>query len=124
MPRTRILITSLLVAWALHLLPSGLVYAAPPFARHGVINRVDAHGHEIVVNDMRYVLPSSVDVYLYNPHAPISDEEPKGKRLGNGAVLRDGMHIGFNVDGAGPQRIGRIFEAWVLRPNTLRRSTE
>lgn len=124
MPRTRILIIVLLVAWALSLLPAGLVQAAPPFARHGVIDRVDAHGHEIVVNDMRYVLPASVDVYLYDPQITTSDEEPKGRRLGNGVVLRNGMHIGFNIDGAGPRRIGRLVEAWVLRPHMLRGSTE
>ncbi len=121
-PVAAVLTLGLLVAL---LLASGVeAESTHPFQRVGKITRLNAHRHVIVVDDAPYRLPTSVRVYHYNRRAQRSDGEYKGRPLGNGKVLRRGMTIGFNVEGEGPGRPGRIVEAWILPPHSIRASTE
>lgn len=93
-----------------------------PFQRHGEIHEVNAHLQDIVINDMRYKLPHTMKVYLYDQEAQRSDGQYKGRDLGNAAVLRKGMYIGFNVTGEGGGSIGHVIEAWILPPGSLKAS--
>lgn len=93
-----------------------------PFARDGEIHELDAHVQYIVINDVRYILPHTMKVYLYDLEAQRSNGQYKGRDLGNAAVLRKGMHIGFNVIREGGGSIGHVVEAWILPPGTLKTS--
>jgi hypothetical protein len=124
MSRKFFTLTAFGLVLALFIIQPAVTQSVQPFARVGKIDRINAHRKIIVVNDVRYVLPTSARVYLYDRQAQSADGQYKGREFGNGAVLRTRMHIGFNVEGEGPRRTGRIVEVWILPPNSPKASTE
>lgn len=98
--------------------------AATPFQRVGMIESVYASQQTIVVNDVMYILPTSVRVYLFDEQTHRADESRKERRPTAQIPLRQGMRIGFNVEGEGPGRRGSIVEVWILPPGSFSRSTE
>jgi len=73
---------------------------AQAYQRTGVIGRIDAPSHTIVIEDAGYYLPDSVAVYF-----------PTGRR-GSAADLAAGMRVGFNVLGEGGGVIGQVTSVW------------
>ena len=107
------------------LLVAGYAGAAPaptPFARRGIINRIDLNDRTIVVSDALYILPATVRVYFDN--LPSSSNQRKERVAGTAVSLQQGMLIGFNVDDEGPGRKGRILEVWVLPSGSNAKSRE
>jgi hypothetical protein len=97
-----------------------------PFERHGVIHRLSAYQGFIVIDDVTYLLPPTARVYIFEgktkrPTAPGKEAE-KEPEYGTTALLREGMHIGYRVEGEGSGRRGRVVEAWILRPGSLPKS--
>jgi hypothetical protein len=99
-----------------------------PFERHGVIHRVNAHQGFIVIDDVSYLLLPMARVHIFEgkskrPPAPGKEAEQEPEP-GTAALLREGMHIGYRVEGEGSGRRGRVVEAWILRPGSLPKSHE
>ena len=111
---------SLICGVALFCLQAAHATQTTPFSRDGEIHELNAHLQNIVINDVRYILPHTVKVYLYDLEAQRSNGQYKGRDLGNGAVLRKGMHIGFNVIGEEGGKKGHIVEAWILPPGSIK----
>jgi hypothetical protein len=109
---------------AVLLLQSITALAAVPFQRVGVIDRVDAQHQTIVVGDVMYILPTSLRIYLFDAQADNTREPRKERQPTTQSPLRQGMRIGFNVDGAGPGRRGSIVEVWILPHDGFKPSAE
>jgi hypothetical protein len=101
-----------------------LALADQPFQRVGMIESVYASQQTIVINDVTYILPTSVRIYLFDEQTHKADGSRKEHRLTTQVPLRQGMRIGFNVEGAGPGKRGSIVEVWILPPGSASRSTE
>jgi hypothetical protein len=100
--------------------------AAPslPFARRGVIDRIDLQNRIIVVNDAVYVVPASMQVHLFYGQARRPQDQQPQPQVLTAVALRQGMHIGFNVEGEGAGQKGKMIEAWILMPGSLHQSRE
>jgi hypothetical protein len=99
-----------------------------PFERHGVIHRVSAPQGFFVIDDVFYSLLSTARVHIFagktkRPRAPGKEAEQEPEP-GTAALLREGMHIGYRLEGEGSGRRGRLVEAWILRPGSLPKSRE
>lgn len=81
----------------------------PAFDRTGIIEHLDAQKRIVVVDDVSYVLPASVRIHGVEAQ-PQENDSQKNTEL----PLRQGMRIGFEVEGGGPGRLGRLVEVWIL----------
>jgi hypothetical protein len=84
------------------------------FKRTGMVNSIDFDADMIVINDSRYGLPAAVRVYTYDPTLKDMKELRDERRLRDRRVLREGMHIGYSVEGEGGGKRGRLVEVWIL----------
>jgi hypothetical protein len=103
---------------------TGGVSAALPFERHGTIERINAHQGFIVINDVTYLLPASARVHFFAPKGQKPKDQVPPPDAGNAFVLREGMYIGYRIEGEGPGRQGRLVEAWILPPGTISKSRD
>jgi hypothetical protein len=108
MPQKLLTIASFALALGLLVLLQVGTSTEPPFDHTGMIDRLDAQKGIVVVDDISYVLSASVRVH--GLEAQQETESQKNTVL----LLRQGMRIGFEVEGEGPERPGRIVEVWVL----------
>jgi hypothetical protein len=110
------------------MLSGGVTSAALPFERYGTINHINAYEGVIVINDVTYIVLNTTRVYIFAAKAKRTQESSqdagKDAAYGNASMLRQGMHIGYRVEGEGPGHKGRIVEAWILPPGTIPRSRE
>ena len=119
---------SVTVFLGLLMLSGGVTSAALPFERHGTINHINAHEGVIVISDVTYIVLNTTRVYIFAGKAKRTQEPSKDAEqepaYGNASLLRQGMHIGYRVEGEGPGHKGRLVEAWILPPGTIPRSRE
>jgi len=109
MPQKIFTIASFTLALILLVLRQVGTSTEPPFGHTGMIDRLDAQKGIVVVDDVSYVLPASVRVHGFG-----AQQQEAGSQKNTVPPLRQGMRIGFEVEGAGPGRPGRIVEVWVL----------
>jgi hypothetical protein len=95
-----------------------------PFARQGVIDRIDLNNRLIVVNDAEYHLAAAMQVYYFDGRGAAKSGQRNQPVGGTVQTLRQGMRIGFNVDNEGPGHKGSIVAAWVLLPGSVKESRE
>ena len=117
-------IIGLALTLALFVLPQGVALSSPPFERTGRIDRLAVRQNKIVVNDETYILPASLDVYLYSKRQHRAKKDGKDRYVGNRRALRKGLHIGFNVEGEGTGQQRRIVKAWILPRGSVKESNE
>jgi hypothetical protein len=123
---------SLTAFLGLLVLSGSVTAAALPFERHGTINHINAHEGVIVINDVTYIVLNTTRVHVFAGKAKRTPEQTREQsketeqipEYGNTSLLREGMHIGYRVEGEGPGHKGRIVEAWILQPGTIPRSRE
>jgi hypothetical protein len=108
MPQKLLTIASFTLALGLLVLLQVGTSTEPPFGRTGTIDRFDAQKGMVVVDDVSYVLSASARV-----HGSEAQQET-GSQKNAVLPLRQGMRIGFEVEGERPGRPGRIVEVWIL----------
>ena len=109
MPQKILTIASFTLALGLLVLLQVGTSTEPAFDRTGIIDHLDAPKRIVVVDDVSYVLPASVRIHGVGAQQQESDSQ-KNTEL----PLRQGMRIGFEVEGEGPGGLGRIVEVWIL----------
>jgi hypothetical protein len=108
MPQKLLTIASLTLALGLLVLRQVGMSTEPPFGRTGMIDHLDAQKGIVVVDDISYVLSASVRVH------GLGAQQETDSQKDTVPPLRQGMRIGFEVEGEGPGRLGRIVEVWIL----------
>lgn len=85
----------------------------PLFSREGMIGHINQAEGSITIRDFRYHLSPHVRVYVYDRTIKDPQALRAETRLKDGRALREGMHIGYIVEGEGGER-GTLTEAWIL----------
>ena len=81
--------------------------APPPlFMRDGRISTVNLTEDMITVNDLLYYLSPAVRVYTYDRSIKDPQALRAETRLKDGRALREGMRIGYTVEGEGGENVG------------------
>lgn len=112
----------MLCAWALCGTPGAWAQTAPPFERSGTIDRLDVKADVIVISDGSYILPASTRVYTYDPKGADGKDaqEGRGNKPGKDRnALKEGMSIGYRVEGEAAGTRGTITEVWIVPAGTL-----
>ena len=89
------------------------------FGRDGKISSVDLTEGIITVNDLRYSLSPTVRVFTYDRSIKDPQALRAENRLRGARALREGMHIGYTVEGEGGGKRGELTEAWILPPGSI-----
>lgn len=89
------------------------------FQRVGVISTLDHTHGTITVNDTRYLLSPSLQVYGYDRTARDPQSLRAETRRKERHALRKDIRIGFTVSKEEGELPGEITEAWLLPPGKL-----
>jgi hypothetical protein len=109
MPQKLLTIASFTLVLKLLVLLQVGTATAPAFDHTGIIEHLDAQKRIVVVGDVSYVLPASVRI-----HGAAAPPQEGDFQKNTELPLRQGMRIGFEVEGGGPGRLGRLVEVWIL----------
>jgi hypothetical protein len=105
------------------LILAGTVYgwaqqAAPkPFTRIGTLHNISAE--TVLIEDALYAVSNHLQVYLYDPAIKDPQELRNNARGQSRSTLREGMKVGYTIEGEGGGKRGTLTEVWVIPAGSL-----
>jgi hypothetical protein len=93
--------------------------AAPrPFTRIGTLQSMP--GETVLIEDALYAVSNHLHVYMYDPTIKDPQELRNNARVQPRTTLRQGMKVGYTLEGEGGGKRGTLTEVWVLPEGSLR----